>query len=76
MQRTSEEEMNLVAIVARQIWLRRNSMVFEGKFLSPSTILRISKDQLEAHSLAEKQEQDRRQTPRKPVANHWCKPPE
>ncbi|XP_059442059.1 uncharacterized protein LOC132174415 [Corylus avellana] len=75
MKRTSEEEMKLVAIAARQIWHRRNSMVFEGKFTSPTTILRISKDQLETHLMAEKQERDRRSTPRRPEAKCWKKLP-
>jgi hypothetical protein len=68
--------MKLVAIVARQIWHRRNSMVFEGKFTSPHTILRSSKEQMEAHSMAEKQERDRRPTPRRGEAQRWEKPPE
>ena len=32
----NEEEMHLMVTVARQIWLRRNKMVFEGAFQAPS----------------------------------------
>jgi hypothetical protein len=35
----SEEELQLAAGVARQIWMRRNSVVFGGEFLSPSTMV-------------------------------------
>jgi hypothetical protein len=34
-QRLSEEEMHLMVTVARQIWLRRNKMIFEGDFQAP-----------------------------------------
>jgi hypothetical protein len=39
MERVSEEELSLVATVARLIWLRRNSLMYEGMFSSPCTIL-------------------------------------
>ncbi len=30
----SKEDLNMVAVMARGIWLRRNLWVFEGKFIS------------------------------------------
>jgi hypothetical protein len=35
MQRLDEEELQLFLVVACQIWLRRNAIVFGGEFLSP-----------------------------------------
>jgi hypothetical protein len=40
MARLDENQMHLVATVARQIWLRRNSVVFEGDFLNPASLMR------------------------------------
>ncbi|XP_041009406.1 uncharacterized protein LOC121253459 [Juglans microcarpa x Juglans regia] len=36
--RLSEEELELVATVLRNLWLRRNIFIFEKKFTSPDTI--------------------------------------
>ena len=55
--RLEEGEINLVARVARQIWLRRNRMVFEGVFSPPMKLIQQAKDQIEA---AEQAEQDTR----------------
>jgi hypothetical protein len=38
----------LVACVARRIWLRRNTVVFGGKFLSPAQIVQSTLSSLEA----------------------------
>jgi hypothetical protein len=32
MHRFSKEEVELMVITARRIWLRRNSLIFEGEF--------------------------------------------
>ena len=44
----TEEEMQLMVGVARQIWLRRNAVVFGGEFLSPGALVKQASDQLEA----------------------------
>jgi hypothetical protein len=44
----SEDEMQLAVRVARQIWLRRSSVVFCGDFfLSPATMVSHAKNQLQ-----------------------------
>jgi hypothetical protein len=44
----NDEEMHMMARVARQIWMRRNTVVFEGEFLSLVTLVRQALDQLKA----------------------------
>jgi hypothetical protein len=44
----NEEEMQLMVGVERQIWLRRNAVVFGGEFLSPGALVKQASDQLEA----------------------------
>jgi len=38
MQHFSKENMELMSIIARRLWLRRNSFIFEGVFLNPSEV--------------------------------------
>ena len=45
----------MVTLVARQIWHRRNSMVFGGSFSSPRALLRVAKDQHDIFSMVVKQ---------------------
>jgi hypothetical protein len=47
--RLEEPEFGKVACVARQIWLRRNKVVFEGTFTHPNTVARVAVEQLEFH---------------------------
>ena len=47
------DEMQKVAVVARLIWLRRNSVVFGGDFMSPKHILETASSQLDNFSKAE-----------------------
>jgi hypothetical protein len=51
--RLSEEEMQLAVGVARQIWLRRNSVIFGGDFLSPSALITHAKAQISEYQKAE-----------------------
>jgi hypothetical protein len=53
--RLEEDEINLVACVARQIWLRRNRLVFEGVFSSPMQLIQNAKAQMEAAEQAEQE---------------------
>jgi hypothetical protein len=43
-----EEEMHLMVTLARQLWLRRNNVIFEGDFQPPSSFVRLARDQVEA----------------------------
>jgi hypothetical protein len=45
MDKCTDEEIQMVTLVARQIWHRRNSVVFGGTFSSPQVLLRVAKDQ-------------------------------
>jgi hypothetical protein len=40
----TEEDLQLAAMVARQIWLRRNTVVFGGELISSSTVIRQATD--------------------------------
>jgi ribonuclease HI len=52
LQRFEEVEVDLFASVARQVWLRRNSWVFEGMFSSPVQVLQRATEQLQASTIA------------------------
>jgi hypothetical protein len=38
LQRFSKENVNLMAMIARRIWLQRNSLAFEGVFRHPNEV--------------------------------------
>jgi hypothetical protein len=38
LERVSTEELDLLAMVSRRIWLRRNSLIFEGTFSYPNVV--------------------------------------
>lgn len=69
-----EEELHLVTVVARLIWLRRNNVVFGGAFMSPVHILEAAASQLENFSKVEKGR--RMESPKKPAPSivKWRKP--
>jgi hypothetical protein len=54
------EELQLIVITARLIWLRRNEVVFGGDFWTPSDLVRRARDQQEA---ANSVDQTRRDNP-------------
>jgi hypothetical protein len=39
-----EDEMQLIALTARLIWLRSNAFVFEGRFTPPLEVVRHARD--------------------------------
>jgi hypothetical protein len=45
--RCNAEKLEIAAILARNIWLRRNTIVYEGAFKHPSTMLRDVNTSLE-----------------------------
>ena len=71
----NEEEMHLMVMVARKIWLRRNKMVFEGDFQAPSALVRLARDQEEAFDNASRRLADPRRRESDTVDNTWEKPP-
>ena len=46
-EKLTENDFELLACVARQIWLRRNKWVFDGQFLHPKQVFKMAGDQLE-----------------------------
>ena len=76
MDRLNKEEVALAAIVACQIWPRRNSFVHEGKFSSPVSIIRSAKDQMEAHIAAQQYVREMQVSARQCSYTKWRPPPE
>jgi hypothetical protein len=68
-----DEQLQLATVVARLIWLRRNNVVFGGKFMSLIQIIETAVSQLEGISKAE---MGRRMTSHKMPAQTttWRKP--
>jgi hypothetical protein len=75
LERCTAEEVQLGVIVARQIWHRRNQVVFGGKFTSPKEILTTAQSQMESVCVAEQQIRKQRRPVRRPEAIDWQKPP-
>jgi hypothetical protein len=48
LRRLEDEEINLVACIVKQIWLRRNKLVFEGGFTPPTQLIQYTTDQVQA----------------------------
>ncbi|KAE8056184.1 hypothetical protein FH972_012976 [Carpinus fangiana] len=48
MERVEANQMHLIVTVARQIWLRRNSVVFGGAMVAPSDLVQFAREQFEA----------------------------
>jgi hypothetical protein len=74
LQRLDVEEMQLMVTVARQIWLRRNSVIFWGEFLAPSTLVRMAKEQMEAYNETERKTGETTPCPRQRRDWRWEKP--
>ena len=52
MERSEADQMHLLVTVARQIWLRRNSVVFGGAMVAPSDLVRRAREEFEAVCIA------------------------
>jgi ribonuclease HI len=48
MERVDADQMHLFVTVARQLWLRRNAVVFGGAMVAPSDLVRRAREQFEA----------------------------
>jgi hypothetical protein len=73
--RLDGDEMAMVAVVARQLWLRRNTVAFGGDFLSPSQVTRIALAQLEAYRQAEQSRLKQTIQNRGTEVEIWQRPP-
>jgi hypothetical protein len=74
MARLDENQMHLVATVARQIWLRRNSVVFEGDFLNPASLMRRAQARVEACLQAANKREVREVQSSSLACVNWTKP--
>ncbi|XP_059436728.1 uncharacterized protein LOC132169768 [Corylus avellana] len=75
--RLDADEVDVFACTARQVWLRRNKWVFEGKFSSPVQLLQMASDQVEATKSADQGRQEEGQRVRQRPLVHWrLTPPE
>ena len=69
-----EEDMQLIAITARLIWLRHNEVIFGGDFLAPSIKVRREKEQQKAFNAAGQAPRDQMFKPKAFGEMKW-KPP-
>jgi hypothetical protein len=76
MDRLDGDQMMLVVTVARQIWFRRNSIVFGGEMVDPGQVVRRAKDQVEAWCSATQRPVISSEVSALPVAITWARPPE
>ena len=72
--RLEDEELQLVTVIARLIWLQRNNVVFRGVFMSPAQILETAVSQLENYSKAEKGRRMESHKKPAPTIVKWRKP--
>jgi ribonuclease HI len=70
-----EGEVQTFAYVARQVWFRRNKMVFDDEFASPAAVNRLSTEQKELFSLAENRPSRKRPSDTTPSVIKWERPP-
>lgn len=75
LKRLKAEDIPFVVNVARQIWHRRNSVVFGGDFAHPKTVVNIAIDQVEAFVKAEEMLTTKRQRATTTCVRPWEKPP-
>jgi hypothetical protein len=75
LKRLDGDDIPVVVNVARQIWFRRNSVVFGGIFAHPKTVFQLATDQAEAFSKASKKRSTNCPRARTPGVIKWGKPP-
>jgi hypothetical protein len=67
-------DFELVAGLARQIWLKRKKFIFEGEFIPPKRVFTTTSDQLEFHRQVTKGTQHETHGSRQQDVASW-KPP-
>jgi hypothetical protein len=70
------KDLQLFAVIARQLWLRRNTYVFGGPLTSPTTVIRQAWDQMESFDRANTSRSRGASILTKPIPVKWQKPPE
>jgi hypothetical protein len=74
--RLSEEDVQMVAVASRLLWLRRNAVVHGGDLSSPTQIVETALSQLENFRKAERGRQMTRHTALTATHMTWSKPQE
>ncbi|XP_041020447.1 uncharacterized protein LOC121262089 [Juglans microcarpa x Juglans regia] len=69
-------ELDEVAVIMRGLWMRRNSFIFDNKFLNSSSIIRSARESLEEYHLADEGTADssKRGDSRVEVIQKWSPP--
>ena len=75
LERCDPEEVQLAVLVARQIWHRRNAVIFGGKFTSPKAIIQTAEDQLETFNSVESHRATTNPLSRRTDTSCWKPPP-
>jgi hypothetical protein len=73
--RLEEDQMQLFAVTARLLWLRRNRWVFHGEFQAPAVLKQHAHDQLRAFMHADLIRQVHRPVRQRNGDQRWTKPP-
>jgi hypothetical protein len=68
-------DLPVVVTIARQIWFRRNSVVFGGSFAPPKIVFSTAVDQVEAFSTATALSVPKRPQPSTTCVPKWVSPP-
>jgi hypothetical protein len=72
--RLEEDQMQLFAVTARLLWLRRNRWVFNGEFQAPAVLMMHAQEQLRAYTSAELCRQVHSPLKAPPGVQCWTKP--
>ena len=73
--RLEEDQLQLFAVTAHLIWMRRNKWVFDGEFQPLAVVMKLAHEQLNAYKDAELSRQVHLPTTQIPVIQRWTKPP-
>jgi hypothetical protein len=73
--RLEKDQLQLFAVTACLLWLRRNSWVFNGEFQAPAVVMRHAHEQLRAYRDAELSRHVHSPVAPNPGVQRWKKPP-
>jgi ribonuclease HI len=72
--RLSEDDLQRVVFVARQVWFRRNKYVVGEELISPTKVNQIADEQVELFNSSEQRSTRRGSNVTEPEASRWEKP--
>jgi hypothetical protein len=76
MRRCNKEDLELFAVTARKIWLRRNSVIHGEQFSHPTQLLREAQNSLEEFQRIHSEDRNEMPNTRDLAVMHWKPPPE